>query len=78
MGCDDVRRVAYFFLDGALGNSKREDLELHLRECENCDQRVRVHQRIRTFLSARLPRMTAPPSLKERLGTAFESARVSG
>ena len=31
MLCRDVKRVVYFFLDGSLGERKKQDLNSHLR-----------------------------------------------
>lgn len=78
MVCDDVRRVAYFFLDGALGDSKRVDFERHLSDCPDCDNRVRFHEQIRRFLRKRLARVNAPARLRERVGSVLQGAQVGG
>lgn len=78
MVCDDVRRVAYFFLDGTLGESKRVDFERHLQDCDDCDTRVRFHDQIRKFLKRRLGKIQAPHSLRERVSSTIQGARVSG
>ncbi len=67
MGCDDVRRVVYFFLDGSLSsNRKREFLE-HLNDCPGCAERTQLHRRLRTFVRKRLTAYMAPARLKVRL-----------
>lgn len=78
MVCDDVRRVAYFFLDGTLGDSKRAAFENHLDLCDDCETRVRFHDRMRGFLRRRLNRVAAPAAFRERLGASLEGLRVSG
>lgn len=78
MVCDDVRRVAYFFLDGTLGESKRTEVEQHLQRCADCETRVRFHDTMRAFLRRRLSPITAPPDFRERLGASLEGLRVSG
>lgn len=78
MVCDDVRRVAYFFLDGTLGKTKRAAFERHLGLCGDCETRVRFHDRMRGFLRRRLSRVAAPPAFRERLGARLEGLRVSG
>lgn len=71
MVCDDVRRIAYFFLDEQLGDQKRVALEHHLHACPSCDGRVTIHRRIRAFLRSRLQRIEAPGRLRERIHSAL-------
>lgn len=78
MVCDDVRRVAYFFLDGTLGESKKAEFERHLGLCDDCETRVRFHDRMRLFLRRRLSPVAAPQSFRERLGASLQGMRVSG
>ncbi len=78
MVCDDVRRVAYFFLDGTLGESKRSAVERHLGLCHDCDTRVRFHDRMRGFLRRRLTPVAAPAAFRERLGATLQGMRASG
>lgn len=78
MVCDDVRRVAYFFLDGTLGESKRVDFESHLEDCGDCEARVIFHRSVRKFLKRRLRPIAAPPALRARVGTSLQTLRVSG
>ena len=67
MICDDVKRVAYFFLDGSMGEKKQTDFKTHVSLCPECEQRVSIHRRLRNFISRRLGRMAAPPTLRQRL-----------
>ena len=69
MLCRDVKRVVYFFLDGSLGEKRRQDLKSHLSLCPDCERRLRVHAALRSFLLARYARLatTAPDRLKRRL-----------
>jgi mycothiol system anti-sigma-R factor len=67
MICDDVKRVAYFFLDGTLGKNKLQAFSSHLGHCPDCEARTTIHRRIRLFLKKRLARITAPTRLKQRL-----------
>lgn len=75
MVCDDVKRIAYFFLDGKLGKNRDTDFQSHLRECDDCDYRVIVHRRIRVFLKKRLGSKLAPESLRGKIRTAFTNLR---
>lgn len=75
MVCDDVKRVAYFFLDGTLGPEKKQELERHLGDCPGCDDRITFHRRVRSFISTRLRRLTAPDGLRERITEQFSALR---
>ena len=67
MLCDDVKRVLYFFLDGSLGDSKRQTLELHLSNCADCETRITIHRRMRGFIRKRLAPLAAPETLRIRV-----------
>lgn len=67
MLCREVKRVAYFFLDGTLNGKQKRDFNKHLKLCPDCETRTAIHRRIRSFIRKRLARLTAPPSLKQRL-----------
>lgn len=75
MVCDDVKRIAYFFLDGKLGKNRNDDFQTHLRECDDCDYRIIVHRRIRLFLKKRLGAKLAPERLRAKIRTAFSNFR---
>jgi mycothiol system anti-sigma-R factor len=67
MLCDDVKRVVYFFLDGTLGPRRTNDLDEHLNLCPDCQKRLSVQRRLRTFVQNRLERICAPDRFKTRL-----------
>jgi len=67
MLCDDVKRVVYFFLDGSLGDHKKHALEIHVSNCPDCEVRVTVHRKLRSFLRRRLSPVQAPQTLRIRL-----------
>ena len=67
MLCKDVKRVVYFFLDETLGDSSRKNFSQHVGVCPDCDQRVRVHEKLRSLVRSRLARVGAPDRLKTRL-----------
>ena len=72
MICDDVRRVAYFYIDGKLGKNKDSDLSSHLSECPDCEARITVHRRIRSFLKRRLNAFCAPEHLRDKVRAIFK------
>ncbi|HEY3057048.1 MAG TPA: zf-HC2 domain-containing protein [Thermoanaerobaculia bacterium] len=78
MLCRDVKRVVYFFLDGSLGETTRQDLKSHLSLCPDCERRMRVQQALRNFLMARFARLSAaaPPRLKTRLTRSIRAFRT--
>jgi mycothiol system anti-sigma-R factor len=73
MICDDVKRVAYFFLDGNLGERKQTDFKTHMSLCPECEQRVSIHRRLRLFIAKRLGRDSAPQRLRQRLSRSFRA-----
>ena len=57
MLCSEVKRVVYFFLDETLGEAKRRDFSSHTSLCPDCDARVRVHERLRSIIKAKLEKV---------------------
>jgi anti-sigma factor (TIGR02949 family) len=76
MGCKDVRRVIYFFLDDSLGEKKKTDVDKHLGYCPECGQRARISKRIRDFFRSRLHPVSAPDRFKIRLTRSIRAIRV--
>jgi len=74
MLCDDVKRVMYFFLDGSLGDQKRQTIEIHLSNCHDCEARVTIHRRLRGFLRKRLTPLTAPETLRVKVVQSLRAA----
>lgn len=67
MGCQDVRRVIYFYLDRSVGERKFRDLTDHFGLCPECDERRRIHQRLRDFVIRRIGQVCASERFKVRL-----------
>lgn len=76
MGCDDVRRVIYFFLDDSLGETRKQDVGKHLNICPECGQRARISKRIRDFFRRRMHSISAPERFKTRLTRSIRAIRV--
>lgn len=74
MLCDDVKRVLYFFLDGSLGDQKRQTVEIHLHDCPDCEVRIVIQRRLRGFIRSRLAAVQAPEALRVRV---VQSLRTS-
>lgn len=74
MVCNDVKRIAYFYLDGALSEQKLNEVQLHLEECRDCDGRVTIHRRLRDFVKRRV-HQSAPEQLRERLTNLWKGTR---
>lgn len=67
MLCDDVKRVMYFFLDGSLGEQKKQNIEIHLSDCADCETRITIQRRLRGFIRKRLAPELAPETLRIRV-----------
>ena len=70
MVCDEIRRIAYFYLDGAVGSDKAARLESHVRRCDDCGARLEIHRRVREFVRLKLSPLQAPERLRERVQQA--------
>lgn len=73
MLCDDVKRVVYFFLDGSLPSHKHRDIEIHISNCPDCEVRVVVHKKLRTFFRSRITPVAAPAHLRVRLNRSIRA-----
>ncbi len=73
MLCDDVKRVVYFFLDGSLGHQKQHAFEVHLSNCPDCEIRISIHRKLRSFFRRRLTPVAAPETLRIRLTQSLRS-----
>lgn len=78
MLCRDVKRVVYFFLDGSLGEEKSKDFNSHLSLCPDCERRMRVQEKLRTFVKSRIARLNtaAPDRFKTRLQRSIRAFRA--
>jgi mycothiol system anti-sigma-R factor len=76
MGCEDVKRVIYFFLDGQLGDRKQRDVKQHLNLCPGCEQRTTLQRRLREFIRRRLRPMSASEKFKQRLSRSLRAFRA--
>lgn len=77
MGCGDVQRVIYFFLDGSLADRKRADITQHISLCPECEQRTRIHKRLRDFVQRRLGHVPAPERFRVRLSRSLRAVMLS-
>lgn len=76
MICDEVRRIVYFFLDGALGETKKQQITGHLNLCPDCSRRADLQRRLRGFVQRRLAPIAAPPHLRSRLERSLRAFRA--
>lgn len=75
MVCDDVKRLLYFFLDGALGKEKGRSVTDHLSLCPDCERRSRVHRKLRDLVQRRLAHVPASDRFKMRLSRTLRVFR---
>ena len=73
MGCEDIKRVIYFFLDGTLGDAKLREISQHIDDCPNCGMRARIQKRLRQFIRRRLAPVSAPERFKVRLSRSLRA-----
>ena len=78
MGCEDVKRVIYFFLDGSLGDVKLREISRHLDDCPDCGVRARIQKRLREFVRRRLAPVSAPERFKIRLSRSLRAVIYDG
>lgn len=71
--CDDLKRIAYFFLDGELGDEDGKAVQCHIDGCPPCQHRILIHQRFRIFIRRRLVAHPAPEQLLQRIREAVRS-----
>ena len=78
MLCRDVKRVVTFFLDGSLGEVKKQEFDSHVRLCRDCDERTKILTKLRIFVERRLDRICtpAPDHLKTRLTRSIRAFRA--
>jgi mycothiol system anti-sigma-R factor len=78
MLCRDVKRVVYFFLDGSMTENKQKDVNSHLSLCPDCEARLRIQKRLRSFTQSRFAKLaaTAPERLKTRLERSIRAFRT--
>ena len=76
MGCEDVKRVIYFFLDGQLNDRKQRDVNQHLHLCPDCEQRTKLQKRLREFFRRRIAVVAAPERFKTRLSRSLRAFRA--
>jgi mycothiol system anti-sigma-R factor len=77
MLCKDVKRVVYFFLDGSLSDSKKQSLEIHLSNCPDCEIRIVVSRKLRSFFRKRTAPVAAPETLRVRLTQSLRAIPAS-
>lgn len=71
--CDDLKRNAYFYLDGELEEEQGKAFQIHLQACPPCTHRILIHLRFRTLIRHRLTVMAAPDQLRQRIRAAMRA-----
>ena len=73
----DCRQARTFILDqqrGRLNEEQADILRVHLESCADCQAYARSELALTDVLASKLPRFTAPPSLKKRIALAWPHA----
>lgn len=71
MGCEEVLRQLFTYLDNQLGRLKHREIERHLEACRSCFSRAEFERRLRDHLRA-VGQSPVPPSLERRVKTLLK------
>lgn len=81
MQCKDANSYLCSYLDGELETEKVKAIEEHLKICQYCKNELEIQQSTKLFIQKRLPKFSAPESLKKRISLELsrsEEYRESG
>jgi anti-sigma factor (TIGR02949 family) len=68
--CNEIRRLAYFYLDGAVSIAKAANFRHHVELCPDCGARLAIHRRVREVIRVSLKPVVAPERLRQRVQQA--------
>ncbi len=74
MNCDDIQKGIYVYLDDEFAEPERRDFEGHVKACVRCRQRVERERGFLASFRSKVPQVTAPPGLEERIRAALAAA----
>lgn len=74
MNCDDIHKGIYVYLDDEFAEPERRDFEQHVRACVRCRARVERERGFLRDFRAKIPTVTAPAGLEERIRAALAAA----
>ncbi|MET0727220.1 MAG: mycothiol system anti-sigma-R factor [Acidimicrobiales bacterium] len=69
--CEDALHAIYHLLSGELDDAKREQITIHLDDCNPCAQPYDFYAEVRRCVQQRC-RDTAPPGLLDRIQAAIQ------
>ena len=61
--CEQILREVYPYLDAALSDAAREEIQLHLDECLDCLHVYDFHAELRLIIAKKCREQTVPPGL---------------
>lgn len=67
MVCQEIQRLAYFYLDGTVGAAKAAHIEIHVEFCPDCGVRFAIQRRVREIVRTSLQPLPAPQHLRDRV-----------
>lgn len=70
MLCNEIRRLAYFYLDGTVSVAKSASFRHHIELCPECGARLAIHRRVREVIQVSLKPVAAPDRLRLRVQQA--------
>lgn len=67
ISCEEAVRALFAYLDRALSGEPLDALEMHLRRCLDCCERLEFSKQVDRVVKARLVDGTVPAGVEERL-----------
>jgi len=74
MNCDDIQKGIYVYLDDEFADPERRDFEGHVRACARCRRRVERERGFLASFRSKVPQVTAPAGLEDRIRAALAAA----
>ena len=65
--CEQILREVYPYLDAALSDAAREEIQLHLDECLDCLHVYDFHAELRLIIAKKCREQSVPPGLLSRV-----------
>jgi anti-sigma factor RsiW len=74
MRCNETKELLELFIDNALSEESRGQVERHLLRCAGCAFEVRSIEQARALLQEAYPRGESSPAFRERMAARLEEA----
>jgi mycothiol system anti-sigma-R factor len=75
--CREVYGKVFTYLDRALTDAERDEVERHIAACPGCEEHFAFDGTVLRFVRQRAPRPLCPPDVQERLVARFRGRRAA-